>query len=231
MNDTFTPGTVKPEVDYEEIARLAAKLGLPVPLMHLAVESRLPDGTIDRTYSDRSRTWNRNFWNHMLISFMGPSTSPDATFGAGSDGIKQPSGTIAWYNLYNGSINLIGAINVSTNGIVAGTSSGAESFEGYMLGAQCNQGTGSGQLSHQAQAAPAKSYNSATRVWTLTMSRVFNNNSGAGIVIAETGIIGAHTYASANTALICRDVLASAVTVANGGQLTVTYTLSLTFPA
>jgi hypothetical protein len=67
-------------------------------------------------------------------------------------------------------------------------------------------------------------YTSATKTWVATLIRVFNNNSGASIVVAEAGLLGS------GSTLLSRDVLGSTVTVANGGQLTVTYTISRAFP-
>ena len=60
------------------------------------------------------------------------------------------------------------------------------------------------------------------------MSKIFNNNSGAEITVSEVGLAG---YESGQSMLMCRDVLASPVTVPNAGQLTVTYTIEMTFPA
>jgi hypothetical protein len=121
-----------------------------------------------------------------------------------------------------------------------GTGTTAESFEHVALVTPVAHGNGAGQLSYTAQSATSVSYNAGTRVWTATYARILNNNSGGSITVAETGIYGVNTSntgnlsngaASTNPYMLCRDLLGATVAVANAGQLTVTYTITLTFPA
>jgi len=66
------------------------------------------------------------------------------------------------------------------------------------------------------------------------MVRYFNNNSGGDIDVNEVGLVmnqpqgGSTVYGKR---LQARDKLASTVTVPNTGQLKVTYTIQLTYPA
>ena len=245
MNNIFQPGTVKPEEDYLEMERLGSALGIPVPMVHVSVEVRQPDGSVE-TVTDRSRTFNRNFWNWLLKSFgcmpgQIPASlfSSDASFGAGHITNKTTGGSVinadAAYTSNPGHYNMdlitSATIGVDTIGIVVGTGSAAEDFENYMLGTKIAHGTSSGQMTYNAAAFNQPAYNAGTKVWTSTISRVFNNNSGGTISVAETGMYPIHNGAGATKFMTCRDLLSSPISVFNGGQLTVTYTLTLTFPA
>lgn len=238
---TFHPGTVKPEEDYLELERLGKVLGIPVPMMFIKVEAINPDGSPGEIYEDRSRTFNRNFWNMLFSRCSDPVTS-SGTFGAGVLSIKDTGGTTRTIagalsgvgtasNLCD--FNSMGALGDATLGIVVGTGTTAESFEHNALVTRVAHGSSAGTLSYTASANPTPSYNAGTKVWTAAQSRIFNNNSGGTIVIAETGIYANFGYANttSGTFMIERSLLGATVSVLNAGQLTVTYTTTLTFPA
>ena len=73
---------------------------------------------------------------------------------------------------------------------------------------------------------------------TLTLKndivRYFNNNSGADVDVTEVAIVS-HGYrpnSSTDTYyMMARDLLTATVTVPDTGQLKVTYTIQLTYPA
>lgn len=210
----------KTEADYLELERLSMKLGIPLPpTVRIKLESTLNGKLISR-YEDRSHTYNRNYWN---IAFIANSAfvSTGAIFGAGYLSSKIREGTIVNFSQWPA----IGYANSDGTGIVVGTGNAEESFEGYVLATQVLQGATSGKLTHLAQNPTTVTYTSGTKTWAATLTRVFNNNSGASIVIAEAGIF------SSNSLMLSRDVLGSTIIVANGGQLTVTYTISRVFPA
>jgi hypothetical protein len=231
--DEFIPGTIKPESDYEEMMRLGAILGLPVPQMHLGVQIQQPDGTITQHYNGRSRTWVRNFWNNLFGSMSGVQAT-GTTFAAGSLGLKRTTAannTVPSLDLSNNVYNSFGLKSNSGAyiGIVVGTGTTAESFEHYNLIAPITSGTNAGQLVIGSQTTIA-TYNSVTKTWTSTIVKQFTNSSISDNVVAETGLI----YGSGDGTfwlLFCRDKLASAVNVPVGSVLTVTYTLTLAFPA
>ncbi len=239
--EIFVPGTVKPEADYEEFSRLGAKLGLPCPQAFVGLESRAADGTLHQEFNDRSRTLNRNYWNWLYKQFGGfinsaasfPTSiamASDTVFGAGHLTNKDTSAGVTNTNvtnfLYPPAVHaIIGQANI---GIVVGTGTTAESFEGVALDTKVANGVGAGQLSYIAATLAAPSYNAGTLTWTWVHTRIFNNNSGGTIVVAETGIYGDAVF---GTYMIMRDKLGATVSVLNGGQLTVTYTFTLVFPA
>jgi hypothetical protein len=242
MNPKFVPGTIHPEEDYLEIERLGVKLGIPVPMLHIKVEAINPDGSPGQVYKDRSRTYNRNFWN---IIFCNASQAPAgaATFGAGFLAVKTTGAAIknSSFDLVLGALSPVGVqgfgstaatAGVDTSGIVVGTGVIAESFEHITLNTQTLNGVTAGKISYANQSVTAVSYDAGTKTWTATLVRIFNNNSGGTITIAEVGIYGSLYIVNNNNSLMfCRDLLGASVAVLNGGQLTVTYTMTLTFPA
>ncbi len=235
--DIFMPGTVKPEADYEELNRLACKLGIPVPMMQVSFVATDEKGNETGRFEDRSRTTNRNFWNNLFNSYAA-APSGTATFGAGFLTLKNTAAALVNPNAdTNGSgatnpRNFVFGSGIGTlgtaQGLVVGTGTAAESFEDYALGALIAHGNGAGQLAHSAQNATTLSYNSGSKTWTATLARIFNNNSGGTIVVGECGIYG---VMNAQVYMFCRDKLGATVSVLNTGQGTLTYTSTLTFPA
>ncbi len=108
-------------------------------------------------------------------------------------------------------------------GLRVGKGSTAVDITDYALKTPIGEGSGSGQLAHQAvqfvlPAAIDSDY--GFKVW-----RVMMNYSGATI----TGIqeIGAYVRMVSYYALAFRDVLGSPVSVPDGGSITVTYTIKV----
>lgn len=237
----FVPGTVKPEEDYVEFARLGQKLGLPCPQAHISLESTTSDGIVHETYTDRSRTLTRNYWNWLFKAFAGfnnngsnsqTAMSSDTTWGAGHMTQKTTAAVVVNPNTtsWDSSPSAVIAGATSATGIVVGTGTAAESFDGHALATQVVHGNGAGELNHNSSTLAAPSYNGGTLTWTWVTTRIFNNNSGGTIVIAETGIYGTSIGPNTNFMLM-RDLLGATVSVLDAGQLTVTYTFTLTFPA
>lgn len=239
--EPFQPGTVKPEADYLELERLSRKLGIPVPMMFINVAATNPDGSPGQSYEGRSRTFNRNFWNYAL-GIMAITPAGTLTFGAGYLAVKNISGTVFAMTqddvgnnnrggqfLYGPAVATMGSLR----GIVVGIGTTAESFEHVALATPLEHGNYSGKISYSTQAVTVVSYNSGTKVWTATLARIFNNNSGGTLVVSETGIyaLPANTNGLSSEFMLCRDLLGATVSVLDAGQLTVTYTMTLTFPA
>ncbi|TRZ85018.1 hypothetical protein D4R89_12950 [bacterium] len=224
----INPHEAKPESDYLELERLSIKLGIPVPQVHLSVEVT-KDGRIISSHRQRSRTTNRNYWNALLCMVTDtPGVVTD--FGAGYLSFKQVNATVQAVTKAQQTWNGVGAINNSIYGILLGIGTGAESFEGNALGTICANGTAANQLVYSAHSALAQSYNAGTKVWTITIKRICNNNSAADIVVAETGLVWQNTSLGIYV-MFCRDLLASTQNVAVGAQVTVQYGVTLTFPA
>lgn len=217
-----------PEADYIELVQLGAKLGIPVPQVHLKlIVSK--DGKIISSYQQRSRTWNRNFWN----SILGTITRSDGVvtnFGAGYLSLKNTAAAVPAIGPTGWLGNNAGQVNTSTFGIIVGVGAGAESFEGYVLTTPCANGTGVNQLVYSAHSALVQNYVAGTKTWTVTIKRIMNNNSAADILLTEMAL-GVSSAVNATIAMLNRDLLAETENVPVGTQLTASYDISLTFPA
>jgi len=130
----------------------------------------------------------------------------------------QPMG---WYNWYDGP-------SAPYSGIQVGSGTSSPSASSPYLESLITSGTGSGQLSYGSDivTSPSISSNPAT----LQISKTFTNNSGGTVTVGEIGL--AMQLRNDNTsqyqaALMVHDVLSSAVSVPNGGTITVTYTLQV----
>lgn len=192
----------------------------PPPKMFLKLEVVGPDGeTIDR-YEDRTHSWVRNASNGMCRAFVSPAVSGD--YGPGSiTQVNSSGGTLS------AGYTPVGAgVGVIDRSILVGTSAAAESFDMYQYHpTMIDNGSAAGQLAYQAAVFGTGNYDSLTKKWTNTLSRVLNNNSGGDITVREV------VLAVYGNTMIARDVLATPKTIPNAGQLTVTYTIEMTFPA
>lgn len=236
----FMPGTEKPEQDYLDCAALGRSLGIPVVESHLIISLKEPGKKEREVYRGRSRTFTRNFWNNIYLYGAAANNVLGGTFGQGCLNIKDTGGTNFSANGNNGNnspaIVCFGpsaaTLGTATVGIVVGTGAREEWFNAANMHAQVGSGNGAGQLLYSAQNAVVQAWDATTDKFTTTHTRVFNNNSGGTIVVREVGIQGANTAAiSVNPFLMVRDLLAAPVSVVNAAQLTVTYQISLTFPA
>jgi len=183
-------------------------------------------GELVLDYDMRSKSWVRNAHNILLVTYA--SIDLGTTYEAGATYIKRSDAGLLWCdgNIPNNPVGLIGNANY---GIVVGTGTSAESFEGYNLATPVSHGTTSGKLSYAAQNATILSYDAGTKTWTATFVRIFNNNSGGSITITETAMF--YLQSTDRYFMFCRDLLGSSVEVADTAQLTVTYTMTYTFPA
>jgi len=237
------------EQKYEQLSKLAQALHIPMPQHFIELEVRDKDGRVIQRHKQRSHSWTRNAYN-LLFGTMAAKNLSDLTpdFGAGYLSIKIPTGIIRGAaaatsappsdNLDISGISTYGGYLanavIDTRGIVVGTGATAESFEDYKLDTPVAEGTGLGQLSHVA----SELHNITWPGGGLTMAdaqvRYLNNNSGGAIVIAEVGIIIGVDVGGGlpnQLALMSRDVLGATVTVPDTGQLKVTYTFELVYPA
>jgi hypothetical protein len=174
----------------------------------------------------RGHSWTRNYWNSMFAHVSNCSIV-DSSFGAGYISCKDTAGTFRYQAntlLICGKI-MVESANV-TNGIVVGTGTSAFDVEQYALDALIESGSSAGKLYYNTSVVSSTTY--ASKKWTVVGSRIFNNNSGSSIVVAETGLHGAQ---SPLIWLMERSVLSPAVTVPDGAQLTVTYTIVDDFSA
>lgn len=237
----FKPGTRKPELDYQDAVMLGRTLGVPVFETFLKLEVTQPDGTVCTVHDERSHTFTRIWWNFFtLLGLCTVGNAVGSGFGQGSLGTKDTAAGTFSPNMNvatNGArpVPVYGsavALLATTLGIVLGTGRREERFNDFALQSIIASGNGAGQLAYSAQNAPVITWDSATDKFTGTHVRIFNNNSGSTIAVGEVGIYGSEQLIeSANGFLLCRDLLPAAVSVVNAAQLTVTWTISVTYPA
>jgi hypothetical protein len=219
----------KEEAKFDELKAKCRELKVPAP-PEIMIGLQVHEGGV-LTFDDvqRGHSWTRNFWNWMFFGMCFCNSSPTNVFGAGYGTMKSTGGSIQSYfaTYINGNLT-IGTTDTN-QGIVVGTSDAAFSVDQYDLQALIAAGNGSGQLLYNTGTTPVSSYNTGTHTWTISRSRVYNNNSGSTITIAETGLRG---FASSIAIMLHeRSVLSPTVAVANGAQLTVSYEISMDFSA
>lgn len=246
MSTDHTPSLIRgmtlAEYDHKlaTLRGLAAELGVPtMPDIHIGVRVTAPDGEtlVDRV--EQGHSWTRNAWNIFNAWMMdcpsnvAPSatTPPANTFRRGSL-TTRGMGTGSFYGSVAGSLvysrgqtysgmGIQGLTSAAMTGIIVGTSTEPFHGEDHDLWGRIGTGTGSGQLSYQAQSAAVVAWDDAAQTFSTTYTRQFNNNSTAAIVVAETGLA-----LESGGALLSRDLLATPVSVPVGGQLTITMVLT-----
>ena len=211
---------------FDRIDRDCLKMHVcPPPKTFINMKVQMPDGSLVSELDMVSRSWVRNAYNPSFYMFTGVQTFGSG-YQAGSTAQKSTANSVitcrfpaAW----------LGTSGSNAYGIVVGTGDNAESFESYILETIIANGTSAGQMSYAAQSVQTPVYTVETKKLVQTFVRIFNNNSGGSISVSEVGVI--YQDAAGANSLFCRDLLAEAVAVANTAQLTVTYTIEMTFPA
>jgi len=212
----------------------------PPPKTFVDMEVRNANGELVDGLTMKSNSWLRGAYNLLAFQFMNLRmnvTDGVATgYSAGSMNMKD-----TYANTRNNATiigmsdndSILGGLGNAEKGIVVGTGDNAETLNGFQLSAKILHGAEVNKLSYAAQSTPVFSYASATKKWTSTITRIFNNNSGASITVKEVGIYSAASGGGVNVGfMLSRDLLTveNYKTVPNGGQLTVTYTIEMTFP-
>jgi len=232
------------ERKFRRLARLGQELKIPVLETFLEMEVTLPDGKVIHSHMQRSHSWVRNAYNVAVVMLAGVSPNGGGIYQAGAINMKMTNGSVVneallqsasidqltVVDIENGAYGYRGAAGDNSYGIQVGTGNNPESFENYCLQTLVSHGNGAGQLSYSAGEVPVESYDAPSKTYTVQHMRFLNNNSGGDITIAEVGLVSRGSGGTYKK-LLSRDVLTPAVVVTNTGQLKVTYTFSLVFPA
>ena len=225
--EEFVPGTVKPEEEYEELSRLGAALGIPVPQTFITLEVTTPEGELLDRQHQRSRTWVRNFWNQVLCVASATSKGTlTGTYGAGSLKVRTTSSSD-----FNTSYSHLQTYSASNYGycIRFGSGTTAESFEAINLANTIANGVTAGTLVWAYTTQNTPSYDAASKTWTNGVSVAMTNSSGGTITITEVGLFAVGS--DFNNALIARDLLSSSISVPATAVISCTYSHTLVFPA
>ncbi len=224
-----------------ELIKLGKRLGVPIIQAFLELEVRDNQGKVIARHRQRSHSWVRNAYNQLVSQLMGINCL-DVTFGAGKITLKETDGNICSFARC---ISIAGSTSdpeavgyayragagIDTFGILVGSGVTAETFEDWFLDTQIANGVGAGQLSYVEADAPVKEYTPATKVYQVKHIRYFNNNSGESIDVKEIGLVTSGDVGGVRVWMNARDLLPSPVAVPDTGQLKVTYTLEITYPA
>ena len=230
----------KEEQKYNQLSKLAQELHVPMPQAFIELEVFDKDGKLIESHRQRSHSWTRNAWN-MMFCGLGAMGRNDPVFGAGNLNYKDVDGVVKQgppnYTIYGerGGDHTIGngyraVVTEDTKGIVIGTGVTAESFEDYVLDTPIDDGTGAGEMNFVEGELPTKDWVGGTLTFSAENIRYFNNNSGGSIGVNEIGLV-LHESSEGCGMLVSRDKLGATVTVPDTGQLKVTYTIELTYPA
>jgi hypothetical protein len=205
----------KEEAKFAELKSKCRELKVPAP-PEIMIGLQVHEGGV-LTFDDvqRGHSWTRNIWNLWGKGMIG-ATAIGSTYAAGSLATKTQDGTVSTGMFSN------------WNQIVVGTGDTAYSIENFAMAGKIDNGNGAGQLLYSTLVpiTPVV-YDSGTHIWKQTFTQIFNNNSGSSITVKETGLHDYNLYGI----LIERSVLSPTVAVANGAQLTVTYSISMDFSA
>lgn len=230
------------EKDSKQLKVLAKRLHVPVPEAFWMLEVFDKDGKLIQEHRQRSHSWTRNAYNS-IFSHLACKNVSDVTFEAGKLSLKDTGAAIRSGNMVVHRADVsgdatsadFGTLTPATNinkGILVGSGVNAESFEDFVLQTPITEGVGAGQLNAIA------SNNHVITYVPLTLKdeqvRYFNNNSGGNVDINEVCIadgISVLNTASHYDCVMSRDHLGATVTVPDTGQVKVTYTIQLTYPA
>jgi hypothetical protein len=227
------------EKKYDRIRWLGQDLHVPVPEAFWELKVLDGDGKTIQQLKQRARSWVRNAYNMLANQALsvnndgavygpgslrqkdvtGTERSGSGTCRIGSDGGGEQETTAAGFCQTAG----------TQRGIVVGSSAAAWTFNDYMLGSIIGHGMGAGQLTWQSCDLLSKSY--VGLVYTANWLRYFNNNSGGDVTVNEVGIYVYCSLGGGQNVLLARDVTGAPVVIPNTGQLNVTYTIQITFPA
>ncbi|MDO8750938.1 MAG: hypothetical protein Q7K03_07325, partial [Dehalococcoidia bacterium] len=198
------------EAEYEALSLLGQRLHVPILEAFWEMEARDGQGKLLGHLRQRSHSFVRNAYNHLISQVAAKNGDGGSIFGGGFINIKDTGGAVRSGSLpilvgHKGtdtsttSLEIAGGVshgirggpNDSDKGILVGSGANPESFEDYALQSLISTGTGAGQLSYVAGEAAVVSYVAGTKTLTVTHARFFNNNSGGGIDVNEVGI---HVY-------------------------------------
>ena len=220
---------VQEELKYQELKNKCREMKV-LPPTDIFIGLQVHDkGNLIFDDVQRGHSWTRNYWNLMFV-YVSNCSIVDSSFGAGyiSNG-RFSNGAVTSQEYILGTYgNMLTGLANTHRGIIVGVGTAAFSVEQYALNALITSGSSAGKLYYNACAVASTTY--ADKKWTIVGSRIFNNNSGGSIVVAETGLT-LYDPSSTEMWLVERSLLSSAVTVPDAAQLTVTYTIVDDFSA
>ena len=231
------------EARYEELRRLGQKLHVPISEVFWELEVRDRDGKIVQRLRQHSHSWVRNAYN-MMFCYLAGKVLSSSGFGPGYLSLKDTGNNVRYgpgpvclsqsSSADGTGYSYRGPAGNDTYGILVGSGTNPEDFESYALQSKIANGTGAGQLTYVESEAHSITWNPGTLTMKNELARFFNNNSGGDVSVNEVAL-ALRGYQPGSSVpynyMTARDKLVATVTVPNTGQLKVTYTVQLTYPA
>ena len=192
---------------------------LVLPKLHIKISK---DGKV--LANRQAHSWTKNHWLHMFCACSGyPAASADSLALTDVDNTARETTETQPCVMTESMIKSVAGDD--TQGIVVGTSTTAEAFTDYALGAKIAHGTDAGQMEYSIMGEAGFAGDKQ-----ITWARYFTNSSGSSITVGEIGLIK-HIYITSvfYDFLVARDVLSPTVAVANTEILQVDYTIAITW--
>lgn len=229
------------ERKYEKLRKEAQELHIPLLEAFWDFEVRDKNGKVIKQYHQRSHSWVRNAYN-LLFCGLGSVNAADAAFGAGKLNIKDLTGVIRsgdypiclyeGWNHFTLAIGYLANPGIVDRSILVGSGTNAEDFEDYVLQTMIAHGVADGELDYAGTTPYSISYDAPTKTLSVLWIRYFDNAGAVTVTVNEVGLaIYAYVAHVAKGWLHSRDKLATGITIPVAGQLRVTYTISLVYPA
>ena len=209
--------------------------------IRLTVTVKDKDGKIIKQHKQRSHSFVSNFLALIAQAMLNQYNNVSNFYGyKGAGGNVQFVSTDSTPGLttIENFMTMLDSANDSSYGIVVGTGTSPPTPNDYTMENEISNGTGTGQLVYGSHSVspPGGTTSSPTlltpsgNVTSFTVSRTFQNQSGASITVSEVGIFIKQYAQGGNiiTVLITHDLLSSAITIPNGGVMAITYTISVT---
>jgi len=201
---------------------------------YLTIIVRDSEGKVVKVHRQKSHSPTANFIGLMLpltyFNVTGNSYTLKNT-GGGTYGYKPAINVGAQCISYPNT-----AVNYPSYIVMIQVGSGSQSnpYAAYSLAAPIANGSGTGQLIYGQPSVPSNIIVSGSEAY-FTISQTFNNSSGDTITITEVGIITHLRFSQSNNGsytdfgqvLVWYDVLSSAISVPNGGSVTIYYTFTV----
>lgn len=182
-----------------------------------AVEVIDKGGVVVARRTGRSKSYCRG-WNQIINEYASGGVGPNIIDVDGAS--RSPNNSSYLF------LSCVASIGADGLGIRVGRGITAVTINDYRLEIPCSQGSGANQFAHQQMQFFAPVIDGSSSYFKI--KRVLLNLSGGNIVVSEIGCYNQFFTVSAPYALLgFRDVF-SAVTVPDGGAITVTYTLKVT---
>ncbi len=219
------------EREYQKLAALGQKLGVPIPQAFLEMKVTMPDGRVVHHHRQRSHSWVRNAYNVIFsqiacvntLGLFGPGTTACKSTGGGNIAQVSAIGMVTDSSQLQTGRGYTAIAGSVASGIVVGSGAAVESFEDFVLQTPIANGVGAGQLSYIQSNAYVVSYNAGTLTLSMTATRFMNNNSGGDVLVNEVALYAIGSNLGATTWCKSRDHLGATITIPNTGQLKVTY--------